>query len=159
MPPYELRACPVDDPAFAALVARLDAYLAATDGDEHAFYAAHNRSDTLDFALVLEEPGGGGALACGALRRKSAERVEVKRMYVAEEARGRRLAVGVLRALEAEARRRGYREVVLETGVRQPAAIRLYEREGYRRIPAYPPYAAMANSVCYARALGGEVAA
>ena len=152
-PAYVLRPCPRDDPAFRDLVAQLDGFLAVTDGDEHDFYAQFNHADTLDYALVLEAVDG-RALACGALRAKSAERIEVKRMYVVEEARGGRLAVTVLRALEAEALRRGFREIVLETGIRQPAAIRLYEREGYTRIEAYPPYAGVDNSVCFGKSVG-----
>lgn len=149
---HAVRSCPPNDPAFVGLVAELDAFLAVTDGDEHDFYAQFNHVDTLDFALVLQDEAGRAA-ACGALREKSPGRVEIKRMYVVEEARGRRLAVEILHALEDEARRRGYREVILETGIRQPAAIRLYEREGYRRIDAYPPYADVYNSLCFGKKL------
>jgi hypothetical protein len=36
----------------------------------------------------------------------------------------------------------------LETGKRQPEAIRLYEKAGYIRIPNYGHYQSIENSVC-----------
>ena len=147
----QLRPCRPDDPAFLRLVAALDAFLAVTDGAEHGFYTQFNGPDTLDYACVLQRDGE--PVGCGGLRDKGGGDFEVKRMYVAEEARGQRLAVTLLDTLEDEARRRGGRRTVLETGLRQNAAVRLYEREGYLRIPNYPPYEGMGNSVCFAKAL------
>lgn len=147
-----LRSCRPDDPAFLALVAELDAFLAVTDGEEHGFYRQFNGADTLDYAAVAELDGR--AVGCGALREKTSARVELKRMFVAEAARGTGVAQVVLAALETEARARGYAEVVLETGLRQVAAVRLYERAGYARMAEnYAPYQAMTNSVCFAKAL------
>jgi putative acetyltransferase len=40
-----------------------------------------------------------------------------------------------------------------ETGTAQPDAIRFYEREGYRLIDSFGPYAGLPLSVCYARSL------
>jgi putative acetyltransferase len=37
----------------------------------------------------------------------------------------------------------------LETGKRQPEAIALYKKSGYKLIPNYGQYAAMDNSVCF----------
>ena len=59
----------------------------------------------------------------------------------------------LMRSLEDWARELGYRTAVLETGVLQPEAIRLYEAAGYRRIPNYPPYEDVAESVCYRKSL------
>ena len=148
-----LRPCRNDDPAFLQLVAQLDAFLAVTDGEEHGFYDQFNGSDTLDYAVVLECDEK--AVGCGGLRQKGGGDFEIKRMYVVEEARGERLAVTLLRHLEEEARVRGGERTVLETGLRQNAAVRLYGREGYARVPNYPPYERMANSACFARPLIG----
>jgi putative acetyltransferase len=63
--------------------------------------------------------------------------MEVKRMYVREVARGRRVAENVLRWLEIIAKTRGAQKAVLMCGPRQPAALRLYERCGYSRRSAY----------------------
>jgi GNAT superfamily N-acetyltransferase len=99
----------------------------------------------------------GEPVGCGALKPfeegGAVDTAEVKRMYVAPHARGRGVARAVLARLEDEARRFGYRRVVLETGVYQVEAIRLYERSGYTRIPCYGMYATRAISVCYGREL------
>jgi GNAT superfamily N-acetyltransferase len=77
--------------------------------------------------------------------------IEIKRMYVVPSSRGSGAAVAMLQHLEAEAQRRGFVRVVLETGELQHAAIRLYEREGYERIPNFGYYADSPISVCFAK--------
>ena len=133
------------------LVEELNTFLAVTDGDEHAIYNQHNGTDTLDHAVVLEIDDE--AFGCGALRKKDDTSVEIKRMYVVPSVRGQRLGVRILRDLERKAKEDGYKRIVLETGIRQIAAIQLYEREGYKRIENYPPYTEMINSVCYEKVL------
>jgi putative acetyltransferase len=77
---------------------------------------------------------GGRAVACGAIRAFADDTAEIKRMYVVPECRGRGFSKVVLAELERLARESGYAKVRLETGVRQPEAIALYERSGYQRI-------------------------
>jgi GNAT superfamily N-acetyltransferase len=97
---------------------------------------------------------GDTAIACGALRRIDEGVGEVKRMYVVPDERGRGVSRLVLQALEAEARRLGLSRLLLETGVRQSAAIALYERSGFERIRAYGEYVlSPATSVCMAKDL------
>jgi GNAT superfamily N-acetyltransferase len=108
--------------------------------------------------FLVARDTNGVALACGGLRPLPDSvlgpgAVEVKRMYVAPEARGSGIATAVLRALEAQARRLGSTRLVLETGTMQPDAIRFYEREGYEPIPLFGAYADSPWSVCYARAV------
>ena len=88
--------------------------------------------------------GDGLPIAGGGLRRLSEEAAEIKRMYVDPAWRGQGIAALLLDALEAAGRHLGYRLVRLDTGPRQPHARQLYERAGYRAIPAYNdnPYAA-----------------
>jgi GNAT superfamily N-acetyltransferase len=59
----------------------------------------------------------------------------------------------MLRALEDWARDRGYRRVVLETGLAQPEAIALYERAGYRRIDGFGHYKGSQLSRSFAKDL------
>ena len=99
-------------------------------------------------AYVDGEPVG-----CGALRQYDADIAEVKRMYTVPAFRGQGVASAVLMALESHARRFGYPVVRLETGDRQPGAIRLYERSGYRHIPPFGPYVAWSDSVCFEKPL------
>jgi putative acetyltransferase len=69
---------------------------------------------------------------------------EVKRMYVRKAERGGGVAQALLGHLESVARHAGVPVLRLETGVRQPAAIRLYERFGFRSCAAFGPYISMA---------------
>jgi len=64
-------------------------------------------------------------------------RSDIARLYsiaVSDAARGQGLGAVLLEAAEQVARRRGSRRLRLEVSQRNPAAIRLYERHGYRRI-------------------------
>ena len=99
-------------------------------------------------ATVSDQPMG-----CGALRLLDGGEAEVKRMFVAPEARGHGYSRRILGALEDEARALGAVRVVLETGVRQAAALALYEGAGYTRIEAFGEYAGSELSVCMAKAL------
>ena len=76
-------------------------------------------------------------------------------MYTLPEARGRGVAGRVLRELERWGDQDGYARLILETGLRNPEAIALYEKYGYRRIANYPPYEGVANSVCFGKNLPG----
>lgn len=139
------------NPAFLQLVRRLDADLAERDGEEHAFYAQFNTVTKLNHVVVAY--AASQAVGCGAIKEIAPGVVEIKRMYTAPEYRGQGVASAVLAELEAWARERSYHQARLETGLRQPEAIRLYEKNGYRRIPNYGQYAGVENSVCFEKDL------
>jgi putative acetyltransferase len=80
--------------------------------------------------------------------------VELKRMFVRPHARRLGVATGLLETVEADARRTGAGRIVLETGTRSEAAIRLYERCGYLHVPPFGQYVGQPFSVCFAKALG-----
>ena len=81
--------------------------------------------------------------------------VELKRMYVDPAHRGQGVAGLLLRAVHEAARARGQRSVLLQTGDRQPDAVRLYERAGYRRVPVFAPYETVTFSICMELVLPG----
>jgi GNAT superfamily N-acetyltransferase len=108
--------------------------------------------EPLGFFLVLRDDDG-AAVACGGIARFDDDRAELKRMYVVPEQRGLGLGRRVLVELEAEARRLGYRALVLETGDLQPEALGLYRTAGYECIPCYPPYDSRALSLCFEKRL------
>lgn len=132
---------------FISLVKRLDAELAERDGDDHSFYHQFNKIDKIKHAVVAYEDGR--PVGCGAIKEYEPGTMEVKRMYVFPELRGRSIASKVLAELEQWAAEMSYAKCILETGKRQPEAIRLYERRGYRVIPNYGQYAGVDNSVCF----------
>jgi putative acetyltransferase len=105
----------------------------------------------------------GRPIGCGALRRivdpeltrELGPRVgELKRMYVAQDQRGKGIGQALLGRLEAEAQRLGLDRLVLETGIRSPQALALYRKAGFIGIPAYGEYVASpTTSVCLSKNL------
>ena len=75
--------------------------------------------------------------------------MEVKRMYVPLEKRGKGIASIVLQELEKWAKELGYQKCILETGIKQPEAISLYKKNNYAIIPNYGQYAGVKDSVCF----------
>jgi putative acetyltransferase len=82
----------------------------------------------------------GVAVGCGGVA-VFADFAEVKRMYVRDAVRGQGVAPAILAQLEAAARDAGQRVLRLETGDRQHAAMRFYERCGFRRCAVFGAYA------------------
>ena len=143
-------ACAVAASMIAALNAELTR-LYPEDGANH-------------FRLDLEEVAAGrGAflvaycrgnpVGCGAVRRLDADTAEIKRMYVEPSARGLGVGRAILHALESEAYALNVDRIVLETGERQVEAVTLYERSGFRRIPAFGEYVGSPLSVCMEKRL------
>lgn len=96
----------------------------------------------------------GTPVGCGALRVLEPGTAELKRMYVAPTERGRGLGRRLVDALEAEARALGVRRLVLETGIRQEAALALYRATGFEPIPLYGEYVNSPDtSVCLGKTL------
>ncbi len=140
-----------DNPDFIQLVKHLDADLAERDGQEHAFYAQFNKIDKIKHVVVAY--ANNAPVGCGAIKEYTPTTMEVKRMYTAPPSRGQGVASQVLAELEAWAKELGYARCVLETGKKQPEAIALYHRAGYKIIPNYGQYAEIENSVCFEKAL------
>jgi GNAT superfamily N-acetyltransferase len=140
-----------DDPQFIQLVQQLDAELASRDGNEHSFYAQFNKVDKIRFVVIAYLDSR--AVACGALKEFDPKTMEVKRMFTLPEDRGKGIATMVLNELVNWAAEMHFERCVLETGKRQPEAIRLYEKYGFRRIPNYGQYAGIENSVCFEKTL------
>ena len=80
---------------------------------------------------------------------------EIKRMYVAPDARSRGLARTMLAHLERTAAEAGAEAMILETGTAQPEAMALYESSGYTRIPSFGYYQNEPLNRCYAKPLRG----
>ncbi|HEY2057132.1 MAG TPA: GNAT family N-acetyltransferase [Amycolatopsis sp.] len=107
-------------------------------------------AESIAVFLVARDQNG-KPVGCGGLRRLGPGEAEIKRMYVVPEARGSGLSTRLLRALEEQARSYGVTRLLLETGIRQPDAMRFYEREGYRAIDAFGAYRGDPLARCYAR--------
>ena len=136
-----------DNSHFVELVELLNAELASRDGQDHAFYNQFNGLDALTHVVLMYD--GEVPVGCGAMKPFGARALEIKRMYTRPDHRGRGVAGTLLKGLENWAVSDSYARCVLETGKRQPEAIALYEKYGYRRIPNFEPYVGVENSVCF----------
>jgi len=87
--------------------------------------------------LLLARGKDGTAIGCVGLRPLENGACEMKRLYVTDKARGLGLGQALADAVVAAARRIGYGEMKLDTLPRLMPAIALYQRMGFRQIPAY----------------------
>jgi len=156
---WRIERLPITHPDAALLVEEVQGEYVARYG---------GRDETPIDPTYFEEPNGaffvgyldGRPVATGAWRRRTDVLVEgtsltaeVKRMYVVPRARGLSLARAMLAHLEDTARESGAEVMVLETGLRQPEAIALYESAGYQPIAGFGYYKDAPLSRCLARSL------
>jgi GNAT superfamily N-acetyltransferase len=136
---------------FQYLIRFLDENLKSNDGDDHPFYAQFNGIDQIRNVVVCyadEIPIG-----CGAFKEYNTNTVEIKRMFVQPNYRGKGVASSILSELELWAKAIGYSESILETGIKQVEAVLLYSRKGYTIIPNYEPYTSVENSICFKKSI------
>ena len=134
-------------------------------GDEFAFSLYPPESCYLLDVASLERPEitvfvgrdtDGRALGMAAIVDRGDGTAELKRLFVVDGARGLGLAASILDSLESDAARRGIHRLELETGPLQHAAIALYVKLGYERIPNFGQYIGDRFSVCFAKELSSE---
>lgn len=147
----QIKRTTASDPDFVGLVKDLDKELAVTDGDDHDFYDQFNKLDSIKDVVLLFE--GDEPVSCGAIKYFDSKTAEIKRMYTAGKSRGKGYAGKILMELETWAAELGFKKCILETGINQPEAIRLYHKSGYQRIPNYGQYAGIEKSFCFEKML------
>ena len=139
------------------LIEHLSAELGARYGDDGsgAFAPADAQGPRAAFIVARID---GEPVGCGALRPFDALGqggvAEIKRMFVESAMRGQSISRQILRKLEEVAISFGYDTLKLETGIRQPEAIGLYETSGFHRTACYGQYADQPLSVCYEKRIG-----
>ncbi len=136
---------------FQNLVLELDKDLAKKNGDTNDFFAQYNKTDLIKNVVVALNdylPVG-----CGAMKEFDNSTMEIKRMYVTIEVRGKGVAVAVLNDLESWAKELGYKKCVLETGDKMLEAIGLYKKSGYKIIKNYGQYENIESSICFEKEL------
>jgi GNAT superfamily N-acetyltransferase len=141
-----------DEPEARELIRQLDTDLVSRypGGPIHGIDAGEFVDGGGYFVIARE---GAKLVGCGAFRPRDAQRVELKRMFVAPAFRRQGCSRAILHHLEAEIRRRGFHEIVLETGFRQPEAIAFYLTEGYGPIPLFGEYVNDGISRCFGKRL------
>ena len=136
-----------DNPDFQKLVSELDKYLAIRNGEANDFFVQFNKIDQLKHVVVVYE--NDRAMGCGAMKEYTADTMEIKRMFVPAENRGKGLASIVLKELENWAKERGYGKCILETGEDMTDAVGLYKKHLYKVIPNYGQYQDVEDSLCF----------
>jgi len=147
-----------DQPDVIALIDALDAYQRPLYPAEshHGVDIATLLQPNVVFAVARDEAGR--AVGCGAVM-LCGRFGELKRMYVQPACRGRGVAKALHERLQAEAQKNGCGALMLETGTRQPEAIALYERLGYRRRGPFGDYRPDPHSLFMEKPLDGSAGA
>ena len=128
-----------DTPDATGLITELQAHLESFYPPEsrHGFSIERLVAEGVPFFVLRAE---GQPAGCGGIKLFGREYGELKRMYVRPAFRG---GAGygelLVNHLAEFARAHGVARLRLETGIHQEAAIRLYERLGFTRIPPFPP--------------------
>jgi GNAT superfamily N-acetyltransferase len=144
---FELRATALDHPDCARLNDAVQAYYTEVFGgpdttptDPRDFAPPHG-AFFVGYADTEPVTMGGWRFVSDDVAPIGARPVEIKRMYVAAEWRGRGLARQLLAHLEQTARAAGADAVILETGSFLVDAISLYRSSGYTDIGPFGHYA------------------
>jgi GNAT superfamily N-acetyltransferase len=109
--------------------------------------------DDPDGYFLVARLNGSPVGCAGICRCEGEQTAELRRMYVAPEARRLGIARALMTALEEKARELGYQTLRLETGPEQPEAVRLYETSGFTVIPNFGPYSGQRRSICMEKTL------
>lgn len=122
-----------------ALISELEAQLEPLYPPEsrHGYSVGKLIAEAVTFFLIRHD---GAPAGCGGIKFFGTEYGEIKRMYVRPQFRGLGFGKMMLNHLEDVARSQGVGILRLETGIHQDAAINLYERMGFRRIPPFGEY-------------------
>ncbi|KAA1419397.1 GNAT family N-acetyltransferase [Nocardioides humilatus] len=152
----ELRAVDYGHPDAVALVARVQEEYVERYGSPDESPVEPEMFDPPEglflVAYVDGTPVGTGAWKRSAVRELGGTvGAEIKRMYVVPEQRGRGLSRRILTELEETAAAAGYDLLVLETGLKQPEAIGLYESAGYVLVPGFGHYCGSELSRCFGK--------
>jgi putative acetyltransferase len=138
------------NPDFQKLTAIFDEYLIDIDGDEKDFFASYNQIYLENVVICYENSI---AVGCGAFKKHENKTVEIKRMFVLPNQRGKGIANLILKELELWATELDNTNIILETSLKLEAAIALYLKSGYIPIENYGQYIGVESSYCMKKIL------
>ncbi|GAB2833386.1 nitrate reductase associated protein [Ferruginibacter profundus] len=140
-----------NDSNFQWLIQQLDHELWNELQEDQAQYDQYNKVPDLNTVVVVyihDQPAAGGCF-----KKYNADTVEIKRMFVVKEQRGKGLSKLVLTELENWAMEDGFKYAILETSIHFIPATTLYKKSGYQVIPNYDQYEGLEESVCMKKEL------
>ena len=123
-----------------------------TDVETAAVMAALTIEPSSIVHTVIAIEDDGTPVAHAALRPFEGE-LEVKKVFVAKNARGSGVSRAIMTELERVAAERDIHSLVLQTGDLQVPAIALYLSLGYEQIAVYGKYTAIPFALCYRKTL------
>jgi hypothetical protein len=144
-----------NDKDFQWLIQQLDKELWDELNEGQATYDQYNKVPDINTAVVVyvkDEPA-----ASGCFKKYNADTVEIKRMFVTKEHRGKGLSKIILNELENWAVEEGFKFALLETSIHFIPATTLYKKSGYKIIPNYDQYAELEESVCMKKPLPAPI--
>lgn len=114
-------------------------------------FVPYNISDIIrDVAIAYYD---GIAIGCAGLKQYSDNDIEVKRVWVEPDYRGRHIAADLMEMLENRAKRQGFQRTILQTRQNMITAVKLYLNRAYYQIDNYPPYDKLEGAICFAKDL------
>lgn len=133
---------------FIELCHLLDSFLNNLVGGEEnrAEYIPYNSLDDIHDVIIIYE--NSAPIACAAFKKYDKECAEVKRVFIKEKYRGKGISKKLMKQLEARAKEKGYKYLILESGEPLVSAMALYRKIGYEVIPNYGQYKNMPDSIC-----------
>ncbi|GAB2578937.1 GNAT family N-acetyltransferase [Spirosoma areae] len=137
---------------FSSLIAELDQDLLKRYGPKQSQYDVHNKG--LEGASVVVAFNRDEPVGCACFKVVEPPNVvEIKRMYVQPSSRQLGVAQQLLAELERWAKETGHSKAILQTAIKQPEAIALYQKCGYQSIDCYGAYLGDTDSVCMKKEL------
>lgn len=144
-----------DSPDVVALIEASDAYSLERYPPEGHFGTDIAGLKAPDVTFVVARRGD-VAEGCGAVKWFGDGTAELKRIFVADTARGLGLGRRIMSGLEAIAAERGVKTLYLETGPLNTEAVAMYRRLGYVECGPFADYAANPYSLFMTRKLTDE---
>jgi putative acetyltransferase len=144
---YKIKKTTAASPEVNSLSDELHKYLEAIYGNGIIEDFIDENELMLIFYIAYDEKGT--AISCGALKHFDDSTAEIKRMYVKPQFRGRGISKLILKQLESYAEELNYQRLVLETGLKQPEAMSLYSKFGYKPLKCYGRHSNDPDSRCF----------
>jgi len=146
-----------DSPEVQALIAASDAYyIDLYPAESNHLESSEDLKKPNVILLGCRIDGELVASAAAKILRDDVEYAEIKRLFVLDRHRGRGLSNEIMCHLETELQNRGISLFRLETGIKQPEALGLYRKIGYRECAPFGSYVADPLSVFMEKQADGK---
>lgn len=147
----DLRRCNSENTDFKNHIRLLDSELDNRYGVLQKQYDGYNKIELLETAVIAYDESI--PFGCGCFKKADDSTVEMKRVFVQSDYRGKGFASAILEELERWAKEKGFLYSILETGVKQHEAISLYQKKGYVITDNFGQYIGNQNSICMKKSL------